>query len=492
MDHRKEIERLYKLEYGRRGEVAFRFLGLCLGALLIYQYTGWTSAWIWLGNFLCAHLVYFIFLRSRPAHCSARDTGIATGLFLWVLAGYLWMPVELMAAPDPALMLSGAAMFGSGLVYMIFRADRMAVQVWGEIAVIWAMCMLTLAQVLGTIPAPLARVGVVVAVLALGAYFAITLLAARRARLEAELAARRSVQAQKMEAVGQLTGGIAHDFNNILTAVIGNLELYEAVPDPEERDRFVIEARTAALRAAGLVQHLLAYSRKSTMSIAVHEAADLVEEVRALTHRLIPTSIAVEIEVPPGLPVAVDQAQFMTALVNLVVNARDAMQKTGGRLVIRAGLEHHEAALVQGDGHQLGPGAYVRIAVEDSGPGIPAAILRRVTEPFFTTKPVGQGSGLGLSMVEGFARQSRGALVIENTRSGARVAIVLPLAERPAGAVQPVAHRAGEAAARTAAQALPAAASYGKPPPPAAAPRSAAAQPAAPATRPPGFGIEAG
>ncbi|MBD3787028.1 MAG: hypothetical protein IE922_08655 [Sphingomonadales bacterium] len=437
MDHRKEIDRLYKLEYGRPGELVFRFVGLGLGALIIYQYTGWIASWVWLVNFVAGHLVYLLFLRSRPARCTGRDTGIATGLFLWLLASFLWMPVELMASPDPAMMLSGAALFGSGLVYMIFRADRMAVQVWGEIAVIWAMCVLALVQVMGAIPDPLARLGVSVAVLALGVYFAITLLAARKARLEAELAALRSVQAQKMEAVGQLTGGIAHDFNNILTAVIGNLELYEAVPDPVERDRFVAQSRAAALRAAGLVQHLLAYSRKSTMTIAVHDTADLIEEVRALTCRLIPTSIAVEIDVPPALPVAVDQSQFMTALVNLVVNARDAMQKTGGQLAIRVGIELRDQPLVQSDGYQLPPGSYVRIAVEDSGPGIPPEILRRVTEPFFTTKPVGQGSGLGLSMVEGFARQSHGALQIGNTRSGARVAILLPLAKCRDAALQP-------------------------------------------------------
>lgn len=441
MNHRKEIERLYKLEYGRRGEVLFRFLGLMFGAQIIHEYTGWLSAYGWIGNFLLSHLVYFLFLRTRAAHCTGRDTLIASGIFLWVLAGYLWMPVELMVQPDPAMMLSGAAMFGSGLIYMIFRADRMAIQIWGEIAVVSAMFGVSLVQVLGDFPDPLARVGVSVAVLTLGIYFAITLIAARRARLEAELASRRSVQAQKMEAIGQLAGGVAHDFNNILTAVIGNLELYEAVPDPAERDRFVAESRAAAERAARLVQQLLAYSRKSPMSIAVHQAAALIEEVRMLTRRLIPSSIEVTIAAEDPLPIAVDQAQFMTALVNLVINARDAMP-TGGRIEITAREVALGLPLVQPDGYQIAPGRYVRIELADTGTGIAPEILRRVTEPFFTTKPVGQGSGLGLSMVEGFARQSHGALALSSGAQGTRAAIYLPLVTDPAPAAQSAADSA--------------------------------------------------
>lgn len=395
-----------------------------------------------------------------------------------MLAVYLWLPAELLAQTDPALMISGAAMFGTVLVYLIYRADRMMGQIWGEILVIGLICSGTVWRIVAEIANPVAKVGVSIAVLALWIYFSITLIAARAARVEAERAARRSVQAQKMEAIGQLAGGIAHHFNNILTAIQGNLELYEEIDDPEERDRFVAEARQASRRAAGLVQHLLAYSRKTTMSLAVHGVGALIEEVRALTQRLLPSSILLEVDLgpeaagvaadgaagratglaerhgddgrDPGLVVAVDQAQFVTALVNLVVNARDAMQGAG-RITIRAGLVELEAPLVQPDGHTLPAGVYARIAVADTGPGIPPEILRRVTEPFFTTKPVGQGSGLGLSMVEGFARQSNGALVIASSSAGTEVAILLPRAS-----ADRVAQRSGQSGrAQAAARAMP-------------------------------------
>ena len=429
MNDRKELERLYALEYGRGGRGILRFVGLICGAVVLFEYTGRSAAFWWIGAFLAVHLLYFAFLsaRLRRAVPGRHDLTIAGGLFVALLASYLWMPALLLSSTDSALVVPGAALFGLALIYMIYRADTVLSHVAGQIAVVVGMCLLTLSRVVGEVSDPLARGGVVFSVLALAAYFSVTLLNARRARLDTLASAQRSVQAQKMEAIGQLAGGVAHDFNNILTAVIGNLELYEAVPDPIERDRFVAESRAAAERAARLVQQLLAYSRKSTMQIAVHEAGTLIEEVRALTRHLIPTSIDLRIEADENLPVLVDQAQFMTALVNLVINARDAM-RGGGQMTITAREEQLVTGLVQYDGYQLPPGRYARIELADTGPGIAPEILRRVTEPFFTTKPVGQGSGLGLSMVEGFARQSHGALRLLSSEAGTRAVLFLPLA----------------------------------------------------------------
>lgn len=436
MNYRKEIERLYMLEYGRRGEVALRQVTLWAGATILHEYTGWAAAFWWVGGIALGHVIYFATLRVLLKRGGRRGFVLAGVIFLGLAAAFMWMPAILLAQSDKALMISGAALFGVGLVYLIYRADTALALVQGEIAVVVAMICLTLSQMIGQVHDPLARGGTLFAVAALAIYFAATLFKARRARLEFEAAAARSVQAQKMKAIGQLAGGVAHDFNNILTAVIGNLELYEAVPDPAERDRFVAESRAAAERAARLVQQLLAYSRKSTMSIAVHQTAALIEEVRMLTRRLIPSSIEVTIAAEDPLPIAVDQAQFMTALVNLVVNARDAMP-AGGRIEITAQEVVLDLPLVQPDGYQIAPGRYARIELADTGTGIAPEILRRVTEPFFTTKPVGQGSGLGLSMVEGFARQSHGALALSSGGQGTRAVIYLPLVTHPgAAAVQ--------------------------------------------------------
>jgi PAS domain S-box-containing protein len=247
-------------------------------------------------------------------------------------------------------------------------------------------------------------------------------------------------QAQKMEAVGQLTGGIAHDFNNLLMAVAGNLELARLEDPRLEENELIESALGAANRGASLVQRLLAFSRRQELRPA---ALDLPAKLRELTPLLRTTlgeTIALELCLDEELPPPrVDAAQFESALLNLAINARDAMSD-GGRLRIQA-----EAATVAREEGELAPGPYVTLTVEDTGSGIPEDVLSRVFEPFFSTKPVGQGSGLGLSMVYGFARQSGGTVrIASDPGRGTRVTLWLPVAEvqpetRPAAAEAPAA-----------------------------------------------------
>jgi PAS domain S-box-containing protein len=232
-------------------------------------------------------------------------------------------------------------------------------------------------------------------------------------------------QAQKMEAVGQLTGGIAHDFNNLLMAVAGNLELARLEDPRLEENELIESALGAANRGASLVQRLLAFSRRQELRPA---ALDLPAKLRELTPLLRTTlgeKIALAFDLAAELPPPrVDAAQFESALLNLAINARDAMVD-GGRLSIRA-----EPATVAREEGELARGAYVVLTVEDTGSGIPEDVLSRVFEPFFSTKPVGQGSGLGLSMVYGFARQSGGTVRIASEPGcGTRVTLWLPVAE---------------------------------------------------------------
>ncbi|MCP3968726.1 MAG: hybrid sensor histidine kinase/response regulator, partial [Rhodobacteraceae bacterium] len=265
---------------------------------------------------------------------------------------------------------------------------------------------------------------------ALVGYFAQTVQIHRQQRIERELAALRSIQAQKMEATGQLVGGVAHDFNNILTAVLGNLELYGVMEEPGERDHLVAEARQSAERAAELIRQLLAYSRQSQLQIETQSLRAVFEQVRNLSHRLLPSSIETVFAMPPeAIRIKVDQAQLITALINLLVNARDALED-GGRVSVEWRPTEMDGVATMPGGYAPKPGRYVEIAVQDNGPGIDPDQIERVTEPFFTTKPIGEGSGLGLSMVEGFARQSGGGLSIRSSEGGTRVSILLPLPER--------------------------------------------------------------
>jgi PAS domain S-box-containing protein len=242
------------------------------------------------------------------------------------------------------------------------------------------------------------------------------------------------VQAQKMEAIGELTGGVAHDFNNLLTVIMANLERAEmAGADSAKAQRAIAAARRGADRAASLTAQLLAFARRQPLAPKTVAIGRLLARVASLLQRTLGEAIAIETVAPPRLWDAYcDPAQLESAIVNLAVNARDAMAG-GGRLTIVAanlvcGAEHaHDGGP---DGDELPPGHYVVISVTDTGHGMPADVLQRVFEPFFTTKPEGKGTGLGLSQVLGFAKQSGGHVKIDSIAGqGTTVRLVLPRSE---------------------------------------------------------------
>ncbi len=251
-------------------------------------------------------------------------------------------------------------------------------------------------------------------------------------RVEAEVAERRQAedalrQAQKMEAVGQLTGGVAHDFNNLLLVIMGNLELLGRAVDGDDRlSRLVATAHKGATRGAQLTSQLLAFARRQTLRPETRLINEMIREFDVLTTRMLGEFIAVEFVLDAAAGACeVDPAQFGSAVLNLVVNARDAMPD-GGTLTVRSrnlALDARSAAL-HADAR---PGNYVSVEVADTGEGMPPEVLLRATEPFFTTKETGKGTGLGLSQVYGFVRQSGGFLTIESTPgSGTKIGIHLP------------------------------------------------------------------
>jgi signal transduction histidine kinase/ActR/RegA family two-component response regulator len=236
-------------------------------------------------------------------------------------------------------------------------------------------------------------------------------------------------QSQKMEAVGQLTGGIAHDFNNLLTVVIGNLDFagraIEASNLPRAH-RNIEAARQGAQRAAGLTHRLLAFSRRQPLQPQAVNLNRLVGGLSDLFRRTLGEQITVETVLAGGLWLShVDQNQLESALLNLVINARDAMP-SGGRLTIETANTHLDEAYSAANG-EIRPGQYVMVAVSDTGIGMSREVLEKVFEPFFTTKEIGQGTGLGLSMVYGFVRQSDGHVKIYSEPGrGTTVKIYLP------------------------------------------------------------------
>jgi PAS domain S-box-containing protein len=236
-------------------------------------------------------------------------------------------------------------------------------------------------------------------------------------------------EAQKMEALGQLTGGVAHDFNNLLMVVLGNLGLLrKRLPQDPRILRLLDGAQQGAERGAALTQRMLAFARRQELRPAAVDLGQLVRGVVPLLERSAGPTMRIELRLPAGLPPAlVDANQLELALLNLAVNARDAMPQ-GGRIEIAAAeAEAPSAAAPPG----LAPGAYLRLSIGDSGTGMDPATLARATEPFFTTKGVGHGSGLGLSMVQGLAQQSGGGLrLVSRPGEGTTAEIWLPRAGR--------------------------------------------------------------
>jgi signal transduction histidine kinase/CheY-like chemotaxis protein len=235
-------------------------------------------------------------------------------------------------------------------------------------------------------------------------------------------------QAQKMEAVGQLTGGLAHDFNNLLAGITGSLEMIGtrlAQGRASDVEKYLVAAQGATRRAAALTHRLLAFARRQTLNPRPLQVNDLLSDLAELVRRTVGPEIAVESVAAAGLwPTSVDANQLENALLNLALNARDAMPD-GGRLTIETANKWIDSPTARQRG--LEEGQYVTVCVSDTGVGIDKDTLEKVFEPFFTTKPIGEGTGLGLSMVYGFARQSHGHVrIYSEVGQGTMVCLYLP------------------------------------------------------------------
>jgi CheY-like chemotaxis protein len=231
-----------------------------------------------------------------------------------------------------------------------------------------------------------------------------------------------------MEAVGQLTGGIAHDFNNLLAGISGSLEAIErrlAQGRLEGLDRFIKGAQSSSQRAAALTQRLLAFARRQTLDPKPTDVNRLVFGMEELIRRTVGPDIRVEVVGAGGLWLTrVDAAQLESALLNLAINARDAMPE-GGRLTIETANKWLDERAARE--RELPPGQYLSLCVTDTGTGMPKDVIERIFDPFFTTKPLGKGTGLGLSMVHGFVRQSGGQVrVYSEVGQGTTMCLYLP------------------------------------------------------------------
>nr|WP_225778356.1 PAS domain S-box protein [Pseudomonas sp. Marseille-Q3773] len=248
----------------------------------------------------------------------------------------------------------------------------------------------------------------------------------REAALQLDAVRAQLFQAQKLEALGQLTGGLAHDFNNLLTIILSSAHLALSTKDPARAQRMLQHIVDAGQRGTELTQQLLSFARHRKLDVTRVAPANLIDATRGLLEHALPGSIELAVLMQPDLPlIEVDAGQLQMVLLNLLFNARDAIAGAG-----RIGLRVDVVELA-GEVEGL-RGGFVRFEVEDSGEGIAPAVLPRIFEPFFTTKPFGKGTGLGLCQVYGFARQSGGAICVKSEPGqGTCMQLYLPIYQHP-------------------------------------------------------------
>jgi signal transduction histidine kinase len=423
-----ELSQLFRSEFGSPTEVLARFAIIIAGSITLLFYAGWWIGPIWGAAYLTSQgLAYLAMTRPQPPH-GRLTVRLAYLTYMLTTGVYAALPGALLTVDDMALSFCGAMGLIALGVFTLWREEPPAPLLVFDIGLGAAAGLLALAVYVPRVDGIWPQVIMVMLCITAVGYYAMALITTRATRVRLKAAAQRGIEAQKMEAIGRLSGGVAHDFNNILTVLQGNLELYREVDDPAERDKLIADAHVAAKRAAGLVAQLLAFARRAPLAPSVIEAASVIEELTSMVARVLPASITVFPAVPTEpVHARADHDQLLSSLLNLVINARDAM---GGRGEITLAarpvtITAQKAVLL------LDAGRYVCFSVSDTGGGMTRDVADRALEPFFTTKPVGAGSGLGLPTAKGFAEQSGGALDIETGPVGTTVTIYLPRAPAP-------------------------------------------------------------
>jgi signal transduction histidine kinase len=411
-ERHKEQFLAFKLGDGSdRVDIVVRVSVVALMAVALWYATAQTMFLGWGAIYVVATLLYVAFLQAAPEAIRPIHLRIAIGASIFVTALYGIMTVYIATLDDGAYIIVAACGCVGLALHCLARNAQFNISAFVDFFA--ALITSSIVLVIAALGAPTMAVSVAIllgAVCAI-AYFCLTFRQIITDREMLTRTLRDESQSQKMRAMGQLTSGVAHDFNNLLTVINGNLELARLDPNNAENETFLREAETAGHRGAELVRQLLAYARKSQLTLTNVDLVALFTRVEAVLARTLPVHIRLHLDdAKTTETVRGDATLLESALLNLVINARDAIGSAPGEIRIT----------VQTDADP----DFVKIFVTDSGPGMSPDLLQRATEPFFTTKAVGDGSGLGLSMVKGFAEQSGGTMELRNAMNGGLQAIL--------------------------------------------------------------------
>ena len=425
--YRGEVDHIMALEYDHFLNVALRVFGVPLAGILISVYTNSMMSTYWSILYVLSYIAIWVYAKKLSAQVSVIQCRVTHLLVLLNTTAYIWFPAWTFSQLDRNLFLVGAGLIGAQLVQLVHRADTSSFLIFGNIIIVFIGMLAFFGLVLPQISSPLALFGIVASWLALLGVLAQSMLGARKRIMAKNAADNQAFQAQKLASIGQLAGGVAHDFNNIITAISGNLELYEVLADDNEKDQAVAAAHEASLRAAKVVKQILVYARQSPLRFTMINANAPLYSLKILTDHLIPSKVSFTIHPLTEAPmINVDASQIETALLNLVLNAVDATP-SGGNISLSVHIVETKMSKHVAGGRSLDSGSYVAYKVVDSGSGIPQDVLKFVIDPFFTTKGVGKGTGLGLSMVFGLADSMGGGLEIQTSQSGTTMTMFIPV-----------------------------------------------------------------
>jgi signal transduction histidine kinase len=426
-DYWPEVVMMIDADIGSRFDLLTRYIMITAAGLLLYAVSGQLLMLAWLAFYLTTNASYCWMLSRASSPIYFAAFARLVGMNIVSSGSFSFMVLYLSVQPSLALQVVGiCGLAGHAFFNLSRHATLTAVARWDAFSIV-ASCTFIGGVKAMQFDGELAQQGLILfGALAVATYYIVAQHSIFRVNAALEQAREEAAQTQKMRAIGQLTSGIAHDFNNLLTVMRGNVELAELAHTPKERLTALQETKDAADRAARLINHMLAFSRKAHLTPDVIDLRDFLPRFEQIARRILPANITLTLESGHDpVQVCCDQAQLETALLNLAINARDAMADTDGDIHISASIMNpsalHKVTSLSKDRK------YARITISDTGPGVDPEVINRMTDPFFTTKPVGQGSGLGLSMVKGFAEQSGGTTLFASPpRGGLHVYMILP------------------------------------------------------------------
>lgn len=427
MDHTTRITALFddvrQTERVLGAEFLIRLIIVIVATLCAWLFLDFDFLPLWVCAYYTCVLLEKLVLNIQFSHYGRRALAVLWGISFLIASVYAVLPVYVWHMGDSIWKFGVVVLFTGGVLNIFLLRARNWV-----LGLAYLLPMTAAAFAIGGSFYQSPKGGMefwtaMVLCVCLAIYFWVCLWEAHKAHQNLRHTREQFMQAQKVEALGTLTSGVAHDFNNLLSVVQGNLELLQAYPDAPDRDEFLEEALKAAKRGATLTRQLTSYGRKADLMPTRINPEETLRAVEEMANRVLPANITLTIHANSSDSVLfVDESLLHSALLNLVINARDAMPN-GGAIALRCTDPAHPP-----QGLRLTAAkAYVGFEVSDTGSGIPEDVLPNVLDPFFSTKPLGQGSGLGLPMVYGFAQQSGGDISLDSTVGvGTSVTIYLP------------------------------------------------------------------